>query len=125
MTEFQDFRFPLNFQEMIASAGGSTDQIDFGPVPPGHLWAITNVAFLNDTNNTDRVRISIAGFGEDHHLADVNDPSDQRVYSVNENYYIPEGRYLRVRWIGSVALDVLHAYVSGFDVIQPKGAKHA
>lgn len=125
MSEFQDYRFPINFQEMKVSAGGAADYIDFGPVPPGHLWHITNVAVLNDTNNTDRVRISIEGFGELHHLADINDPGDQRVYNVNENYYIPEGRKLRVRWIGSVSADVLHAYISGFDVIQPKGAAHA
>ena len=125
MSEFQDFRFPLNFQEMKVSAGGAADQIDFGPVPPGHLWLITNVAFINDDNNTDRVRISIAGFGELHHLAEVNDPSDQRVYYVNGSFYIPEGRYLRVRWVGSVSTDVLHAYVQGFDVIQPKDAPHA
>ena len=125
MSEFQDYRFPLNFQEMKVSAGAAADQIDFGPVPPGHLWLITNIAVLNDTNNTDRVLISIKGFGELHHLADINDPSDQRVYNVNETYHIPEGRYLRVLWIGSVSADVLHAYVSGFDVIQPKDAPHA
>ncbi len=120
MSDFQGFRFPLNIQKMVASAGAAADQIDFGPVPPGHLWVITNIAVLNDTNNTDRVRISIEGFGELHHLADINDPSDQRVYNVNETYYIPEGRYLRVRWIGSISLDVLHAYLSGFDVKQPE-----
>lgn len=125
MSDFQDFRYPLNFQGYKVSAGGSADQLDFGPVPPGHLWLITNIAILNDTNNTDRVRISIEGFGELHHLTDILDPSDQKVYNVNQDYYIPEGRSLRVRWINSVSADVLHAYVSGFDVIQPEGAKHA
>ena len=125
MSDFQDFRFPLNFQEMKISAGGSADQIDFGPVSPGHLWVITNIAFINDTNNTDRVRISLEGFGETQPLAEVNDPSDQRIYYVNGAWYVPEGRTLRVRWITSVSLDVLHAYVQGFDVIQPTGAKHA
>lgn len=125
MSEFQDYRYPLNFQKMAISAGGAADNIDFGPVPPGHLWVVTNIAVLNDDNNTSRVRISIEGFGELHHLADINDPSDQRVYNVNETYFIPEGRTLRARWVGSVSADVLHAYVQGFDVIQPKDAPHA
>jgi len=125
MSSFQDFRYPLNFQKMTISAAGSADQCDFGPVPPGHLWAITNIAVLNDTNNTSRVLISIIGFGEDHHLANIQEPSDQRVYNVNETFYVPEGRTLRVRWVGSITLDTLHAYVQGFDVIQPSGAKHA
>ena len=125
MPDFQGLRFPLNFQDMAISAAGAADQIDFGPVPPGHLWVITNIAILNDDNNTGRVRLSIEGFGELHHLADIKDPSDQKVYNVNETYYIPEGRTLRVRWISSTSLDTLHAYVSGFDVIQPEGAKHA
>jgi len=125
MSAFQDFRFPLNLQGYKVSAGGSADYIDFGPVPPGHLWILTNLAILNDTNNSSRVRVSIEGFGEAHYLADIHDPSDQRVYNVNETYYIPEGRTLRVRWVGSTSSDVLHAYMQGFDVIQPEGAKHA
>ncbi len=125
MSDFQDYRYPLHFQKMTISAAGAADQMDFGPVPPGHLWAITNIAILNDTNSTARVRMSIVGFGEDHHLADILSPGDQKVYNVNEVYYVPEGRSLRVRFIASTSLDVLHAYVSGFDVIQPKGAKHA
>ena len=125
MSEFQEYRYPLNFQGYKVSAAGAADQIDFGPVPPGHLWVITNIAILNDNNNTDRVRLSIEGYGESHYLADIKDPSDQKVYNVNETYYIPEGRTLRVRWINSVSSDVLHAYVSGFDVIQPAGAVHA
>jgi len=125
MSNFQDFRYPLNFQETTISAGGAADQIKLGPVPPGHLWHITDVAFLNDDNNSSRVRFAIDGFGEVHWLAEINDPSDQRVYYINGNFFIPEGRYLLIRWIGSITLDVLHAYVQGFDVIQPSGAKHA
>ncbi len=125
MPNFQGLRFPLNFQGFVVSAGGTADQIDFGPVPPGHLWVITNIAFIDDDNNASRVRFSIEGFGETHHLAEVNNPSDQWVYYVNGTWYIPEGRTLRVRWVGSVSSDGLHAYVQGFDVIQPEGAKHA
>jgi len=125
MSNFQEFRFPLNFQEMLVSDSITAADITFGPVPPGHLWVITNVAVLNEDNNADRAQIILAGFGEDHYLASLIDISDQVIASVNQTYYIPEGRTLTVRVVGSVLLDVLHACIQGFDVIQPEGAKAA
>ena len=125
MSEFQDYRFPITQQGMIVTTVAAGANIDFGPVPPGHLWAINNIACWNEDNNTDTARCSIIGFGEDHHLIDIIDLADGQVYSVHGTYYVPEGRSLRVRFIATQIGDTLHAYLSGFDVIQPTGAKHA
>ena len=125
MTEFQDFRFPITQQGMIVTTVAAAADIDFGPVPSGHLWLINNVAVWNENNNTDTARVSIIGFGEDHHLIDLIDLADGVVCSAHGTYYIPEGRSLRVRFINMQIGDRCHAYLCGFDVIQPTGAKHA
>lgn len=125
MSEFQDFRYPLNFQEKLVSAAGANEDINIGPVPSGHLWVINNIAIEDEDNAFTSLRISITGYGEDHHLVETITVAQDALQSYPETYYIPEGRTLRIRFVGSTSADLLTAYVSGFDVIQPKGAKHA
>ncbi len=125
MSEFQDFRYPLTFQERRDSAGPTNEDFNFGPVPPGHLWVITNIAAENETNNAGAIRVSITGFGLDNHLASEEEVADGLIYSFENTYYIPEGRTLRVRMLGTHSADVVTVSVNGFDVIQPKDAPHA
>ena len=125
MNEFQGFRYPLAFQERKDSAGPTNEDFNFGPVPPGHLWVITNIAAENETNNAGAIRVSITGFGLDHHLASEEEVANGLIYSFENTYYVPEGRTLRVRMLGTHSADVVTVSVSGFDVIQPEGAVHA
>ena len=125
MYDFQGFRAPIAVQEKIASAGGTNEDISIGPVPPGHLWVITNIAIEDETTAFTSVRISITGFGEDHHLIEDKSLVATTLYWYDGSIFIPEGRKLRVRFVGTTSADVLAAYINGFDVIQPEGAKHA
>ncbi len=125
MYDYQGFRFPIALQEKIASAGGTNEDITIGPVPSGHLWAITNIALEDETTAFTSARISITGFGEDHHLIEDKSLLATTLYWYDGSIFIPEGRSLRVRFVGTTSADVLAAYINGFDVIQPEGAKHA
>ncbi len=125
MYDFQGFRFPIALQEKIASAGATNEDITVGPVPPGHLWVLTNIALEDETTAFTSARISITGFGEDHHLIEDKSLLATTLYWYDGSIFIPEGRSLRVRFVGTTSADVLAAYINGFDVIQPEGAKHA
>lgn len=125
MSEFQDFRYPLAFQERKDSSGPTNEDFNFGPVPPGHLWVITNIAAENETANAGSIRVSMTGYGLDHLLVGLEEVENEIIYSFENTYYIPEGRTLRVRMLGTHSADAVTVSVNGFDVIQPEGAKHA
>jgi hypothetical protein len=125
MYDFQGFRYPIAIQEKKASAAATNEDITIGPVPPGHLWVITNIALEDETTNFTSARISITGYGEDHHLIEDKSLLAATLYWYDGSVFIPEGRSLRVRFVGTTSADVLAAYINGFDVIQPEGAKHA
>ncbi len=125
MYDFQGYRYPLAFQEKIVSAAAGNEDIIIGPVPPGHLWVITHVAIEDEDSAFTSVRISVTGYGEDHHVFENITVAEDALTTFDDDFFVPEGRSLRVRFVGTTSADLLAAYIQGFDVIQPAGAKHA
>ncbi len=120
MYDFQGFRFPIALQEKIASAGGTNEEITIGPVPPGRLWVITNLALENESNDYTSARVLMTGYGEEHMLIEGVTLTEDTLYWADAQLYIPEGRSLMVRFVGTTSADVLAAYINGFEVVQPK-----
>ncbi len=120
MYDFQGYRFPITRQEKIASAGGTNEEITIGPVPPGRLWVITNIALEDETTAYTSARILMTGFGEEHILIEGVTLSAAVLYWADTSLYIPEGRSLLMRFVGTTSADVLAAYVNGFEVKQPE-----
>lgn len=121
MYDFQGYRAPIAIQEKKASAGATNEDMTIGPVPPGRLWVITNIALEDETNAFTSARVIMTGYGEDHPLIEGVTLSAGTLYWADAELYIPEGRSLVIRFVGSTSADVLAAYINGFEVIQPKG----
>ncbi len=123
MYDFQGYRYPLTFQEKIVSAGATNEEITIGPVPPGRLWVITNIALEDETTDFTSARVIMTGYGEDHPLIEGITLSAAALYWADTSLYIPEGRSLLFRFVGTTSADLLSAFVNGFEVVQPtKGA---
>ncbi len=119
MNDFQGFRYPIALQEKKASAGATNEDMTIGPVPPGRLWVITNIALEDETTDFTSARVIMTGYGEDHVLIEGVTLTGGALYWADAQLYIPEGRSLRVRFVGTTSADVLAAYINGFEVIQP------
>ncbi len=119
MYDFQVYRFPITRQEKIASAGATNEEISIGPVPPGRLWVITNIALEDETTAYTSARVLMTGYGEEHMLIEGITLSAAALYWADTSLYIPEGRTLLFRFVGTTSADVLAAYINGFEVFQP------
>lgn len=119
MYDFQGYRFPLARQERLVSAGATNEEITIGPVPPGRLWVITNLALEDETTAFTSARVLMTGYGEEHVLIEGVTLSAATLYWADTSLYIPEGRTLLIRYVGTTSADVLTAYINGFEVLQP------
>jgi hypothetical protein len=124
-SDFQGFRVPFVKDGFKASAGGTNEEITFGPVPSGHLWVINWFGLENETTAFTSLRVYIGGLGQPHYLVEDVSLLADRLYWHEGPLYIGEGRTLVFRFVGTTASDVLRAYAHGFDVIQPEGGPHA
>ena len=120
MYDFQGFRYPIAIQEKKASAGATNEDITIGPVPPGRLWVITNIALEDETTAFTSARVIMTGYGEDHPMIEGVTLGAATLYWADAQLYIPEGRSLRIRFVGTTSADVLAAYINGFEVKQPQ-----
>ncbi len=119
MYDFQGYRFPIARQEKIASGGATNEEITLGPVPPGRLWVITNIALEDETTAFTSARVLMTGYGEEHMLIEGITLGAATLYWADSSLYIPEGRTLLFRFVGTTSADVLAAYINGFEVKQP------
>ena len=83
------------------------------------------IAIEDEDSAFTSVRISVTGYGEDHHVFENITVAEDALTTFDDDFFVPEGRSLRVRFVGTTSADLLAAYIQGFDVIQPEGAKHA
>lgn len=120
MYDFQGYRFPLTRQEMLVSGGATNEEITIGPVPPGRLWVITNLSLEDETTAYTSARMIMTGLGEEHMLIEGVTLSAAVLYWADTSLYIPEGRSLMFRFVGTTSADILKAYVTGFEVRQPE-----
>ncbi len=116
MANFQDYEFPIAIQSKINSAGATNEEIIVGPVPDNRLWVITNISLEDETTAFTSTRIYISGYGENHYLIEDKSLLAATLYWFDGAIYVPEGRSLVIRFVGTTSADVLAAYLNGFQV---------
>lgn len=123
--EFQGIRFPfMDIRQAVAGKSGK-DDITLTQIPSGHLRVYTRIVFQDEDNNATRINVYVGGLGQEHLMAQDASPDGDECYIVSGSVFVPENRWLIVRFVGATASDTLKVYTQGFDLIQPVGARHA
>jgi len=116
---FQGYAHPLARQARLNSGGETNEDIEFGPVPTGKMWVITNLCMVDETTTVTEVRVFLKGFGENHYLLESESLGADDFFSSSAKIYVPEGKSIVFRFVGSTSGDKLAAFVNGFEVEQP------
>lgn len=97
------------------SAGGSYDDVSFGPVEPGRHYTIQRYA-VEDENSalTGDIRVFVAGHGYNHYLVEKDTPAAAELVWENEPTHLFEGETLTARFTGATSGDDLHLYLEGW-----------
>ena len=108
--------YPLDESKTKKSAANTNEDIDLGPVPEGLTWIIRHAAVEDETTAFTSVRVGVA-------TADSFRPIEEHVggvagelYTVPDTIYVPTGKFLRARFVGTTSGDKLALYVNGHQV---------
>ncbi len=107
---------PLDESKTKKSGGNANEDIDLGPVPEGLTWVVQHAAVEDETTAFTSVRVGVA-------TADGFRPIEEHVggvagelYTVPDRIYVPAGKFLRARFVGTTSADKLALYVNGHQV---------
>ena len=107
---------PLDESKTKKSGGVTNEDIDLGPVPEGLVWIIRHAAVEDETTAFTSVRIGIAQANDFRPLEEHVGGVAGELYTVPEPIYVPEGKFLRARFVGTTSADKLALYVNGYQV---------
>ena len=121
MNKLQELRFPLMRRGFGVGVSQSVVEIEFGPVPTGRIWVITNLAMEDQTTLFASLRVYIKDPGYSHYLIEDVSLLPARLYWHDGEIWVSEGRSLVCQFTGTSTADVLRAYINGFQLVQPEG----
>jgi len=97
-----------------AAAGGTYDEVEFGPILEDRLYALRRVAAEDETTTlTGALRLYVKGHGYEHWLAEQKSPQLGTLYWLPKVTYLRMGESLVARFTGATASDVLQLYLEG------------
>jgi len=103
------------------AAGGTFDDLKFGPIKAGEIYHIQGLAMENEATTITDIRVFIDGHGYNHYLYEQKAPAAGYLYWAEDDFYVFEGEELVIRFTGCDPLDKLAAYLNGtFIVIDKK-----
>lgn len=120
MADLQGLQYPLMERRSNLSATGTLDELLFGPVPSRNIWVVKTLTAVDLTNAFTSLQILLRGAGYDHYVLQDYSLLAGRYYWFAGEIWIPETRYLVVQFTGATASDKLHAYLNGFQLLQPE-----
>ncbi len=104
---------PLDDSKKIESGGATNEDIDFGPVPPGWTWELNHIAVEDETTACTSVRVGVGQANDFRPLEEHIGLVAGELYTVPEPIFVPEGKFLRARFVGTTDGDKLALYVNG------------
>ena len=102
------------------SAGGTYDDLKFGPVKSGELYKIEQISVENETTAFTKIRVFTNGHGYSHYRFEQASPAATTLYWSEEDIYLGEGDILVVRCTGCTNGDKLAAYLDGKYIVKDK-----
>lgn len=124
MNDYQGYRFPKLIQIRKISDNATSFTIVTDKVPTGHMWVVERLDLVSETDTTNNVTVSITGLGTPHQIFYQAVAAANVVYNVNRAFFVPEGCAVTLTWALVTLTNVVAAYFTIFDVIQPEGARH-
>ena len=97
-------------------SGGASDDVTFGPVEPGRVYTIDELAIEDKTTTvTTEARVLISGHGYDHPVLEQATPAAGTLYWLEgRTLHLFEGETLVARFVGATSGDVLQMYLAGY-----------
>lgn len=107
-------RHPFRTRRTKKAAGGTYDEVEFGPIVENRLYRITRFSAEDETTDpTGDLRCYIKGHGYNHWLVQEESPATATLYWESEPTFLVMGESLVARITGATANDVLNLYVEG------------
>ncbi len=106
----------LDDSKKKASGAATNEDVDLGPVPEGLTWVVQHAAVEDETTAFTSVRIGIAQANDFRPLEEHIGGVAGELYTVPEPIYVPEGKFLRARFVGTTSGDKLALYINGHQV---------
>ena len=107
---------PLDDSKKVKSGGASNEDVELGPVPKGLTWVINHVAVEDETTAFTSVRVGVAQANDFRPIEEHIGGVAGELYTVPEPIYVPEGKFLRARFVGTTSGDKLAVYINGYQV---------
>ena len=104
---------PLDDSKKVKSGGAATEDIELGPVPKGLTWVVNHVAVEDETTAFTSVRVGVGQANDFRPLEEHIGGVAGELYTVPEPIYVPEGKFLQVRFVGTLSGDKLAVYING------------
>ena len=108
-------RKKYRFRRSLAkAAAATTDELTFTNDKVDVDYKIENLSLKNETNDSTKAEVLIAGHGYDHPLYEQKSPTADTLYWLDRELWLYPGERLIVRWTGCTAADKLAVYLSGY-----------
>ena len=102
------------FHRRFISAGAATEDIDTERVDPGHILKVRLACGTNYTADYTRLEIYISDGVIHRKIYNFTTALANAVYGKTQVFYVPEGYFVRIRFVGNTANDIYEGYVQGF-----------
>lgn len=108
-TEIED----LKLHERRTSDGTTPINIDTIKVPTDEVWKVNRVVAENETGSRTSIRFGTVRESKIHFLQEQQSPSLDTLYWTDEKFWVTSGEAVRVRFVGTVAADILNVWIWG------------
>ena len=99
---------------LMASAGGTYDDLESRPVEPGTVLEVRHVAVENKTTAYTRLTIGVADGISHFEKEEQDSPAANNIYWTDSYFLIPTGKKLRARLTGCTSGDKVRMAYEGF-----------
>lgn len=100
--------------ESLVSAGGATEDIETDKIEPGYILECRLACGVNYTSAYTRLEIYISDGVVHRKIYNFTTALQYAVYGKNNVFYVPEGQFIRIRFVGNNANDSYEGYIQGF-----------
>ena len=107
---------PLMERVTKTSAGGTNEDLEFGPVPTGKVWVIRRLALEDETTDCTSARVLLDRGGVEIYLEEETTVTAATLYWMDNPSPVPENTKVIVRFTGSTSGDLLRAYLTGYQI---------
>jgi len=101
------------FHRRLVSAAAATEDIETDRVKPGYILRVRLACGVNYSSAYTRLEIYISDGIVHRKIYNFTTALQYAVYGKNNIFYVPEGHFIRIRFVGNVLSDIYEGYVQG------------